>query len=96
MLMHSLMTKHKAAVTESRGAEKLLAREAEKGRSIWIASEQDEEGYMVYDHIRKHSHVCSPLYSISHITDTHLPENTGSQRGVICLCCWCSGLKLWR
>lgn len=31
--------------------------EAEEGRSIWIATEQDVEGYMVYDHIRKHSHV---------------------------------------
>ena len=30
---------------------------AEEGRSIWIAAEQDIEGYMVYDHIRKHSHV---------------------------------------
>ena len=30
---------------------------AEEGRSIWIATEQDVEGYMVYDHIRKHSHV---------------------------------------
>lgn len=45
---------------------KLLATEVGKGRSIWIAAEQDIEGYMVYDHIRKHSYVCIPLYTVSH------------------------------
>lgn len=50
---------------------KLLVSEVEKGRSIWIATKQDIEGYMVYDHIRKHSHVWTPLYSTSHTQDTH-------------------------
>lgn len=51
--------------------------EAEEGRSIWIATEQDVEGYMVYDHIRKHSHVWTPaLQHITH-TNTCTPEHPG-------------------
>lgn len=60
--------------------EKPLAREVEKGRSIWIATEQDIVGYMVYDHIRKHGHVCSPLYRISRTqTHTHLKHRDTQQ-----------------
>lgn len=29
------------------------ARDIEKGRSIWISSQLDIEGYVVYDHIKK-------------------------------------------
>lgn len=36
------------------------------GGQYGFAAEQDIEGYMVYDHIRKHSYVCTPLYTVSH------------------------------
>lgn len=68
MVMYSFNDQaQNCAVTENRIARncicamkhtgKLLVSEVEKGRSIWIATKQDIEGYMVYDHIRKHSHV---------------------------------------
>lgn len=84
-----LMTTHKT-VQKSRelymSHEKPLAREVEKGRSMWIATEQDIVGYMVYDHIRKHGHVCSPLYSISHTqTHTHL-KHQDTQQSVWFVC----------
>ena len=59
---------------------------AEEGRSIWIAAEQDIEGYMVYDHIRKHSHVWTPLYSISH-THKHAHTWTPGRRGAVWFVC---------
>lgn len=49
---------------------KLLAKE---GWEREVSMDFSWAGYMVYDHIRKHSHVCTPLYSISHTqTQTHL------------------------
>lgn len=55
------------------------------------------EGYMVCVIISENTIMYEAHFTEFHThTNRRSPENPGTQHSVICLCCWCSGLKRWQ